>query len=229
MFKMLLTLALCINSMSVFAEIDFESPSMICLTSTMEKDYEKALRSCTHAAEQGELFALENLGDMYYFGQGVNQDYKKAVINFTLAGEQGSLKAQSRLGFMYHYGIGIDANVKEAEKWFSVAAEQHGYNSIGHVFKFKYKDYEQSLKWYKLGAEKGDARAQYSLGDTYYRGSGVVQDYVYAHMWWNVASSHDNGWSSRFRDKIESVMTKEQIAEAQKLARECVVKDYKDC
>jgi hypothetical protein len=31
------------------------------------------------------------------------------------------------------------------------------------------------------------------------------------------------------RDKLESYMTPEQIAEAQKLARECIKKNYKDC
>ena len=32
-----------------------------------------------------------------------------------------------------------------------------------------------------------------------------------------------------FKDTVERKMTPEQIAEAQKLARECIKKNYKDC
>jgi len=53
---------------------------------------------------------------------------------------------------------------------------------------------------------------------------GVPQDYVLAHMWLNVAASRENGEAqekdSLARDRIAALMTAEQIAEAQRLARE---------
>jgi TPR repeat protein len=88
MFKVLLNLALCIKSISVFAEIDFESPSMIDLIESMEKDHENTLRSCAYAAEQGELVMLENLGDMRYFGIGVDANAKEAKKWFSVVAEQ---------------------------------------------------------------------------------------------------------------------------------------------
>ena len=48
-------------------------------------------------------------------------------------------------------------------------------------------------------------------------------------MWWNIAASQGNEDAAEYRDKVAGEMTFSQIAEAQKLARECVKKNYKDC
>ena len=53
-----------------------------------------------------------------------------------------------------------------------------------------------------------------------YGEGGGVQDYVQAHAWYNTA--YANGYSGKTitRDELAKLMTPEQIAEAQKLARE---------
>ena len=63
----------------------------------------------------------------------------------------------------------------------------------------------------------------------YGKGAGVLQDDVYAHMWCNIASSHGIEHARGNRDILAKRMTKDQLAEAQTLARECVKKDYKNC
>ena len=57
----------------------------------------------------------------------------------------------------------------------------------------------------------------------------MLQDYVYAHMWWNVASANGSEDARKNRDFVADNMTDDQIAEAQKLAKECVAQDYRDC
>jgi len=63
----------------------------------------------------------------------------------------------------------------------------------------------------------------------YGQGQGVIQDNVYAHMWGNLAASNGNELGGKMRDFVAKEMTPAQIAEAQKLARECVRKKYKGC
>ena len=64
----------------------------------------------------------------------------------------------------------------------------------------------------------------------YAKGQGVLQDYVYAHMWFNIAASSGKSKSaSKNRDIIAKQMTPADISAAQKLARECVAKNYKGC
>ncbi len=58
----------------------------------------------------------------------------------------------------------------------------------------------------------------------YEKGQGVPQDYVQAHMWYNLAASHfapgsDRDRAVKNRDILAAKMTPAQIAEAQRLAR----------
>jgi len=49
-------------------------------------------------------------------------------------------------------------------------------------------------------------------------------------MWWNIAASSGNSKNAAHnRDIVAEKMTPAQIAEAQKLACECVLKKYKGC
>ena len=86
------------------------------------------------------------------------------------------------------------------------------------------------MKWYRLAAKQGYAHAQSDLGVMYGKGQGVLQDYVRAHMWWNIAaSSGESKNASNNRDIVAKKMNSNQIEKAQKLARECVRKKYKGC
>ena len=113
--------------------------------------------------------------------------------------QNGSALAQFNLGNAYDYGEGVE------------------------------QDFVEAVKWWRLAAEQGYAAAQNNLGSAYYTGKGTIKDLVYSYMWYNIAASL--GWTpaGTVRDWIAPEMTPEQIAEAQKLARECVRKEYKDC
>ena len=74
----------------------------------------------------------------------------------------------------------------------------------------------------KKAAKQGLVEAQRNLGFMYFDGKGVAQDYVKAHKWANLAAAQNN--DTKLRDEIEEKMTREQIAEAQKLASEFVPK-----
>ena len=60
---------------------------------------------------------------------------------------------------------------------------------------------------------------QYSLGTCYFRGDGVVKNYVDAYRWWLVAAGRGNEDAKHNMTALEDKMTPEQIAEGQKLAR----------
>jgi len=48
----------------------------------------------------------------------------------------------------------------------------------------------------------------------------VTQDYVQAHIWYNIAAALGLKIGRKSRDLLAKTMSPEQIAEAQKLARE---------
>ncbi len=125
---------------------------------------------------------------------GVSQDDVEAVRRYRLAADQGDASAQYNLGFMYATGQGVPQDGAEAVRWFRLAADQ------------------------------GFADAQANLGFMYATGQGVAQDDVEAHMWYILAAARSSGEvrdvSVKARNDVAERMTSEQIAEAQRLARE---------
>ena len=91
------------------------------------------------------------------------------------------------------------------------------------------QNYAEAVRWYKLAAAQGHAEAQSSLGQMYAIGHGVLQDYTRAHMWFNLAAVKSESNAIKNRDLIVKLMTPQQIAEAQKLARECQARNFKNC
>ena len=191
-------------------------------------DYVAALKK---VAEKGHKKAQYSLGVMYANGQDVPQNYAEAVRWFRLAAEQGYAHAQNNLGLMYKDDQGVTQDYAEAVRWFRLAAEQ-GNADAQHNLGLMYKDdqgvtqdYAKAVRWFRLAAEQAHARAQDNLGFMYENGQGVTRDYVQAHMWFNLTAAHlplgeERDMAVRNRDKAAKLMTPDQIAEAQRLARE---------
>jgi TPR repeat protein len=84
------------------------------------------------------------------------------------------------------------------------------------------KDLKQAAYWYQKAADQGKARAQTNLGVMYFEGDGVSKDRATGYMWINLAASNDDNARSN-REKMEKLMTSEEIAEGQRLTREWLV------
>ena len=88
----------------------------------------------------------------------------------------------------------------------------------------------EAAKWYRLAADQGDSDAQYRLGLMYMMGQGVPPDDVRAHVWLylslnlSMTDGTTTEWFEKtvggLRDTVAQRMSSEQIAEAEKLARE---------
>lgn len=73
------------------------------------------------------------------------------------------------------------------------------------------------------------ALAQHYLAKMYFLGDGVPQDYVAAHMWFNISAANGVAGSQYMRDLVASQMTQADISEAQRRASVCVTSSYQDC
>ncbi len=156
----------------------------------MSKDYGEALRWFRKAADQGNADAQFNIGVMYRNGQGVSQNYAESFKWYQSAADQGYLKAQMAVASMYHAGQGVQQNDAEALKWFGKAADQ------------------------------GNTDAQELVGFMHLHGKGTPMDPLRAYMWFNLSAWRGNNDAAKYRDRTAYIMTPEQIAEAQKLARD---------
>ena len=60
----------------------------------------------------------------------------------------------------------------------------------------------------------------------YGQGLGLKQDYVRAHMWFNLAGTAGNATGVKDRDLVAAKMTPQQIAEAQKMAWDSAIPSF---
>ena len=158
------------------------------------------------------------------------KDYKTVHRLLTPLAERGDASAQYNLGQMYRKGEGVPLNYKEAAKWYRLAAEQGDAEAQFNLGKMYFKaqvplNYKEAAKWYRLAADQGHGSAQNNLGWMYREGEGVPQDYVLAHMWFNLAASNSasnplEGLTEKLnRNTVEKKMTPSQIEKAKEMAR----------
>ncbi|MBT5037994.1 MAG: sel1 repeat family protein, partial [Rhodospirillaceae bacterium] len=117
-------------------------------------------------------------------------DFSAALAKIKPLAESGHAEAQYNLGLMYVGGHGVARDDAEAAKWYGNAARQEL------------------------------TEAQYNLGLMYALGQGVKKNYILAHMWWTIAARQGHQGASKNREIAAAGMSRDQMAEAQKLARE---------
>jgi TPR repeat protein/CRISPR/Cas system-associated endoribonuclease Cas2 len=158
-----------------------------------DKGSAEAARWFRAAAEQGLAEAQDELGDCFFYGNGVDEDFVEAASWYRKAAEQGYAEGQFGLALCFCTGEGVDEDEAEAVIWHRKAAEQGhagAQNSLGDCFFHGDgvdQDFGEAASWYRKAAEQGHAGAQSSLGICFNYGKGVVQDDAEAVRWYHKA------------------------------------------
>jgi uncharacterized protein len=150
------------------------------------------------------------------------RDYATALRLFRPLADKGDDIAQFDLGIMYSRGWGVSRDYAQAARWYRLAAARGNadaqYN-LGILYDDNHR-YAEAVKWYRQAADQGLRDAQFNLGLLYAKGQGVPRDDVQAYMWFELSAAQGGQSAVNNRDAAAQRMTAEQIAEAQKLARE---------
>ncbi|QSA97042.1 tetratricopeptide repeat protein [Methylococcus sp. EFPC2] len=150
------------------------------------RDYATALKEFKLLAQEGDVAAQVNLGNLIMKGLGVKQNYVEAERWYRNAAEQNERMAQSKLGILYYHGLGVLKDTAEAARWFEKAARQ------------------------------GEPSAQAILATMYAQGEGVKPDLAQAYYWYTLAMEQGSEEARRGRDSLAEEMTPGQTDEALK-------------
>ena len=189
------------------------------------KDEAEAVKWYRKAAEQNLAKAQFNLGICYANGRGVAQDYEEAVKWFRKAAAQNHASAQCSLGVCYVNGRGVAQDEAEAVKWYRKAAEQNEAQAqctLGACYangRGVAQDEAEAVKWYRKAAAQNFVFAQYLLGICYAKGEGVAKDEVEGYKWLLLAAGQGDEQARKLASSLEKRMTRQEIAEGQKRAR----------
>ena len=151
------------------------------------KDYENAAKCFLYSADRGHPGGLNMLGLYFMNGTALPRDPEKAFTLFKAAAERGESNAAHNVGRCYFDGDGVEKNYVEAKKWFSKAYD------LGDK-----SDEVVNLSWRAesfINAEKGDAEAQWIVGNFYKYGEYVEKDLVEAVKWFRKSAEQDYQWA----------------------------------
>jgi TPR repeat protein len=118
------------------------------------------------SADQGNSSAQYNLGNCYYYGDGVKISDKKAVKYYKLSADQGDRYAQYNLANCYVKGEGVEKDLTKAASYFKESADQGYYLAMSQVgfYYFHGKGVKQDIKIAKKYLEMSlDQRGEWSL------------------------------------------------------------------
>jgi uncharacterized protein len=149
------------------------------------------------------------------------RDYATALRLLRPLAEQGDDVAQFDLGVMYNEGWGVPRDYVQAAKWYRRAAIQGNADAQFNLgMLYEHHRYAEAAKWYREAADQGLEDAQFNLGLLYAKGQGVPRDDVQAYMWFELSAAQGDQSAANNREAAARRMTPDQIAEAQRLARE---------
>lgn len=111
----------------------------------------KNIKELESLAVDGDIGAIYELGQRYFYGVGVNLDYTKARKYFETASEKGSSGSNYFLGKMYYNGNGVQTNHLKAKEYFEKSAQSDNTFS---------KYYLGKLYYWGDGVEKNNQKAE---------------------------------------------------------------------
>ncbi|CEG67485.1 hypothetical protein RMATCC62417_03910 [Rhizopus microsporus] len=183
----------------------YEIAQMFMYGITVKQDYDEAKKRYEAAANMGSTDAICAIGLMYAYGRGVVPSKQKAIKYFQQAADMGSAVALYNMALIYKTGEDDEeySIVKEGDdvkkdnqkalEYLNKASEMGLPNAVGliGVMHSSGRGIEHSnakaMNCFQKAARGGCIWSMYHLGQRYYKGTFVYQDYEEAMTWYKKA------------------------------------------
>lgn len=191
------------------------------------------------------------LARLYMAGEGVVRDldeaskwvdlaiqrldaYEQRIAALKKKAERGDTESQYRLGVKYlvgemPVGAGTVVAIGQGIAWLrkaAIAGSNGALIFLASAHRVGHwgvpKNTNRAIQWYKVGAKRGDAGAQYALGEMYAKGEGVEQNYLVAYVWYNLAAASSEQpfrkLATLMRNAIEAALTPAERSKLQAIS-----------
>lgn len=145
--------------------------------------------------------------------------------------KKGDGKAAFLVASMYHTGRGVPVSYKDAAEWYRKSADagdNQGVFMMGVVYEGgigEVRNIAEAFKWYKKSADRGFYSGMLKVANMYGKGQGTPKDNAQAYLWFAIAESrapkdsNDRYEIPIVKDKLSTILTKEQVADAERKAK----------
>ena len=159
-------------------------------------------------ARSGSAMALNQLGNLYYFGIVKDRNERDGISWFEKAADKGLVEAQAKLGNYFYtgklslntddmHGFTMDTiGNPEALKWWKKAAMSGDLDSkimtaLNNFINGIDNDVRENFLYILEGAEAGNPVAQFYTGMCYFHGIGTTENESEAFRWIKLAAQND--------------------------------------
>lgn len=191
-------------------------------------DAERAHEHLAAAAEQGQAEAMFYLSVVLGAPQFPRQDPAAAFAAAHRAALAGFAPAFARVGYLMMQGTGVARDPERAVEWFRQGAARNDLQSMAYLGWATAtgtgtgRDGPAGERLLNAAAGAGNLWAMATLTTLYREGLALTRDYSRAYTWATIALARGHTGASlrTARDELEKLLTPEQVAAAQRAARD---------
>lgn len=168
-----------------------------------EKDYDSAYKFFQQSVDFGNIDAIYELSECYYWGRGIDINYDKAVSLIRLGLDKENNNCLFLMGRAFAAGNGVDKDIDKAKTYYRRAIDECSDkkvigNAQGNLANILWdesplsEDKSEIILLYESSMNNGNEISMENLGNYYYEGYNIKSDYEKAYYYLRQAAQHNN-------------------------------------
>lgn len=166
-----------------------------------EKDHDSAYKFFQQSVDLGNIDAIYELSECYYWGRGIDINYDKAVSLIRLGIDKENNNCLFLMGRAFEDGNGVDKDIDKAKTYYRRAIDECSDKKVigkaqGNLANILWdksplsEDKSEIILLYEASMNNGSAISMQNLGNHYYDGYNIKSDYEKAYYYLRQAAQH---------------------------------------
>lgn len=167
-----------------------------------EKDYDSAYKFFQTSVDLGNIDAIYELSECYYWGRGSDINYDKAISLIRLGLDKENNNCLFLMGRAFDNGNGVDKDIDKAKTYYRRAIDECSDKKVigkaqGNLANILWhesplsEDKSEIVLLYEASMNNGNEFSMENLGNHYYDGYNIKSDYEKAYYYLRQAAQHN--------------------------------------
>ena len=168
-----------------------------------EKDYDSAYKFFQTSVDLGNIDAIYELSECYYWGRGSDINYDKAISLIRLGLDKENNNCLFLMGRAFDNGNGVDKDIDKAKTYYRRAIDECSDKKVigkaqGNLANILWdesplsEDKSEIVLLYEASMNNGNEFSMENLGNHYYDGYNIKSDYEKAYYYLRQAAQHNS-------------------------------------
>ena len=167
-----------------------------------EKDYDSAYKFFQTSVDLGNIDAIYELSECYYWGRGSDINYDKSISLIRLGLDKENNNCLFLMGRAFDNGNGIDKDIGKAKTYYRRVIDECSDKKViskaqGNLAIILWNEINSEsdkltvIQLYKESIKNGNEVSMYNLGKIFDDGNKVDRDYLVAYDYYRMAAEHN--------------------------------------